>query len=87
VLGICLIGGDISHGVLLYVVKPPTHVAAVDAVCGQELSPLSGIGVCGAYCLGAGWYWFQDCAGLVDRDSVGGGQGSPGGQVVVAAQQ
>jgi len=69
------------------VVKPLTLVAAVDAVCGQGLSPLSGIGVCGACCLGASWYWFQDCACLVNRDSVSGGQGGPGRQVVVAAQQ
>ena len=62
-------------------------MAAVDALGGQGLSLRRGIGVCGACCLGAGWCWFQDCACLVNRDSVGGGQGGPGRQVMVAAQQ
>ena len=53
----------------------------------QGLSLRRGIGGRGACCLSAGWGWFQDCACLVNRDSVDGGQGGPGRQVMVAAQQ
>ena len=67
--------------------RPPARAAAADTICGQGSSPRRAIGVCGACCFGARQCWFQDRAGLVNRDGAGGGQGGPGPQVVVAAQQ